>query len=266
VQSLPEVAARMPRLLASDASARTLALEDLGMALDFSDLYGGAVIENAHIEELACYAAALHTGTRGRRLEALANREMRRLNHEHIFVLPLMADNGLDLAAFEPELRSSADALARDADFCRAVELTGRRYLADGPCLVHGDYFPGSWLHGRLGADGGPSLRVIDPEFGFYGDPELDLGVAVAHLALARQGPGPAQRLLERYDHHSDQALDPAWTARYASIEIVRRLIGVAQLPIAEGVGGPRFRTQLLARAARAMRSASLEPLWSGSD
>ena len=87
---------------------------------------------------------------------------------------------------------------------------------------MHADYFPGSWLRT------GDGIRVIDPEFSFPGDPELDLGCAVAHMALAGQPREIADRFLAAYGPASAD-LDPIWLARYAAVEMMRRLIGVAQ-------------------------------------
>ena len=79
----------------------------------------------------------------------LANRTMRVLNHEHIFKLPLVVNNGLDLDRITPGLQNAADDLLADAEYRDAVTALGARYLADGHALVHGDYFPGSWLKTR---------------------------------------------------------------------------------------------------------------------
>ena len=101
---------------------------------------------------------------------------------------------------------------------------------------------------------------MIDPEFCFYGDAEFDLGFAVAHLALARQPAAAAHGFLEAYRrscHHAE--LDDRRMARYASAEVMRRLIGVAQLPIPPSDG---FRAVLLEQSRQMMLTESLEPLW----
>ena len=110
---------------------------------------------------------------------------------------------------------------------------------------MHADYFPGSWLRT---ADG---LRVIDPEFSFPGDPEVDLGCALAHLALAGQPRTRADRLLGAYSADGNE-LDPIWLARYAAVEVMRRLIGVAQLPLPP-TDSTGHRCGLLERSKQAM-------------
>lgn len=251
VASIPEVAGRMPRLLAADATSRTLLLEDLGDARDMSGLYREGELFAEDAQTLGVYLRHLHMATRGGSDPTFANREMRRLNHRHIFEVPLEAENGVDLEAFEPGLSEAAARLRSDREFRAAAEELGRRYLEDGSSLVHGDFFPGSWLRSERG------IRVIDPEFCFYGEPELDLGVAIAHFALSRQAFHIDDELIESAVDPSEEVLvRETVVTRYAAIEIVRRLIGVAQLPMPPSDG---FRSSMLERARVAMKEETLE-------
>jgi 5-methylthioribose kinase len=119
---------------------------------------------------------------------------MRALNHAHIFEIPLERDNGLILDDVLPGLQCAADELRSDHDYVAAVRRLGTDvYLADGDSLVHGDFFPGSFLATPAG------LKVIDPEFACFGRPEVDGGMFVAHLLLGRQPPAVADRFLNRY-------------------------------------------------------------------
>ena len=255
VSGIAEVAERMPRILASDSAARIILMEDLGEASDFTDVYAGKAITQEETRSLAAYLRALHDGTRGVPDPDLANREMRALNHQHIFVVPLSEDNGVELEPHELWLEDAARELKRDRAYCAAVEDAGERYLADGPCLVHGDYFPGSWLR----VDGG--IRVIDPEFCFYGDAEFDLGMCLAHLRMGCQDFDVARRFLSAYaGEGAETSFDRKWVARYGAIEIMRRIIGVAQLPIAPTEG---FRARLLKTSHAALTNCSVEDLWS---
>ena len=248
--TLSGVASRMPRLLAADPAAHALLLEDLNPAEDCTDAYGGRAIAANEIATLAAYARALHTATRGTPDPAFANRSMRALNHAHIFRVPFASPDDRGLERHEPGLTAVTAALARDAELMACVAATGERYLADGPCLVHGDFFPGSWLRAAAG------VRVIDPEFAFCGDAELDVGCALAHLALARQ-PAAIATFLAAYVVGA-APLDETLVARFAAVEIMRRLLGVAQLPIAPTTGE---RAALLARARDAMVAGSLAAL-----
>ena len=220
-----QLAALMPRLLGLDAQAHILALEDLGEAQDFTPLYRGAELTEAQLEELAAYLTRLHRLPADvAHKNAFTNRAMRALNHFHIFDFPLQLENGFDLEAITPGLQEAARSLKLDEDYVGIVRNLGELYLRDGEALLHGDYFPGSWLKTAHG------VRVIDPEFCFYGPPEFDLGVMIAHLHLAAQPLRLAQELLRHYA--AIRSLNHKLLWQFAGVEIMRRLIGVAQLPI----------------------------------
>ncbi len=219
VGSTPSIAERMPRMLGFDEEARVLMLEDLGTASDFTGLYSGEQLARTDLAALVRFAADLHGGfTAGPHLTNLA---MRKLNHEYIFELPLAEVN-------------------RGAAFEQRVRRLGELYLGSGPCLLHGDYFPGSWLR----VDG--SVKVIDPEFCFFGPAEFEIGVMLAHLYLARQ---PKETLLGTVEGYRSLApLNELLTRQFAGVEIIRRLVGVSQLPLPYGAGE---RKELLELAVR---------------
>jgi 5-methylthioribose kinase len=228
VQQQPRVAALMPRLLHLDVANHILALEDIGSAGDFTSIYANGAIPATTAATLLDWLTQLATVTIpvGRR-EIFANRAMRALNHEHMFLFPLHRGNGLDLNAITPGLADAARELATDHAYVAAVAALGQQYLADGGTLVHGDYFPGSWLKTDA------SVRIIDPEFCFLGPPEFDCGILAAHLALGRCAPVVFQMVTA---HAGTRRLDLARVAAYAGAEIMRRLIGVAQLPLTYGI------------------------------
>ncbi len=236
VQHQPPVAALMPRLLQLDPANHILALEDIGGAGDFASIYANGEIAAATLGTLLDWLTRLAAVTipAGRR-EVFANRAMRALNHEHMFIFPLRDGNGLDLNAITPGLADAARELAADHVYVGAVAAIGERYLADGETLVHGDYFPGSWLR----ADA--SVRIIDPEFCFLGEPEFDCGILAAHLALARCAPAAFETVTA---HAQARRLDRDRVAAYAGVEIMRRLIGVAQLPLTGGIDQKRTLLQ----------------------
>jgi 5-methylthioribose kinase len=252
VAGIAGVAERMPELIASDPEARALLLEDLPGTRDCTDCYAGGPLGDDEIAALAGWIAALHAATRGEPEPALSNREMRALNHAHIFEVPFTRKNGLELDAIEPGLAQAAAALRDCTDYRARVAATGERYLADGPCLVHGDYFPGSWLRSDAG------LRVIDPEFGFYGEPEFDLGCALAHFALAAQPLERARYLVAAYVEMGGREPDRELLGAFAGCEVMRRLIGVAQLPLPAHTP----RAALLARTRETVLDGSVEALF----
>ncbi len=220
----PLLTSRMARLLFSDAESRMLCIEDLGEASDMSDLYRADFIYGeGEIEDLLDWLGKLH------RLPVTAeplllNRGMRALNHAHIFRIPLDPDNGLDLDGIRPGLAELAARAQADTAFVEHVHTLGDVYLGDGTVLQHGDFYPGSFLR----TDDG--VRIIDPEFCFLGRPEFDMGVFVAHFLLSCHSPGEVDGLFATYD--APAGFDRRLAEKFAGVEIMRRLIGVAQLPI----------------------------------
>ncbi len=236
VAAVPDVRGAMPRLVGADRGSRLLLLEDLGEAQDFTGLYADETLAREDLEALVAYLVALHGGVdaaAGDRGRVFENRDMRALNHEHVFRLPLAHDNGLDLDGFTPGLAAVAAELKRDEAYVSTVTELGEEYLADGDTLVHGDYFPGSWLRTRSG------VSVIDPEFCFLGPRVFDLGFMLGHLLLAGQPDETCEALVSRYLERAGlDAAAAAHARRFAGVEIMRRLIGVAQLPLECGIEG----------------------------
>lgn len=227
-----EVASRMPRLIEVDPEARLLVLEDLGNRGDYTSLYrgprGGEQLTSPQVTTLVGWLSDLHaTKFPPSAHEGLADRGMRELNHEHMFRFPLDPDNGLDLNAITPGLAEEARRLASDKAYVANVTALGKTYLQEAnsdAVLLHGDFFPGSWLR----TDAGP--MVIDPEFAFFGPAEFDVGVLLGHLYLAEQEPHLHEAVLETY--RLPTGFDWHLALGFCAVEIMRRLIGVAQLPL----------------------------------
>lgn len=224
------LAARSPRLLQADADAHLLLLEDLGPSRDLTTLYAAnSVLEPQVLEALVEYLVVLHREFRqptcGFRLQ---NRAMRALNAEHIFQYPFAAGTAFDRDTITPGLTALAASCREDAPLQEVIQMLAARYLADGDTLLHGDYFPGSVL---LTPDG---IRVIDPEFCFFGDAEFDVGVLLAHLTLAGQPASRVEQALSLYvaGVAGVASVDAVRCWQYAGIEVLRRLLGLAQLPL----------------------------------
>lgn len=255
IAGLPGVADRMPRVVAYDDVMHALALQDLGTHTDLSAMYHGVVVSDAVIDALASYLATLHTLTRGSDVDFPSNTTMRRLNHQHIFVIPLDPGNGLDLDAYEPDLRTAASPLYDDPLVRARFGELGERYLSHGSCLIHGDFFPGSWLDSPSG------IRIIDPEFAFVGDAEFDIGVALAHFRIADASGDVARRWFDaaleaQAKSPAAAALDRRLIIEIAAVEIIRRIIGVAQLPLGRSSGR---RAALLDVAGRSLHHPTME-------
>ena len=119
-------------------------------------------------------------------------------------------------------LQDLAEVYQKDLALQQKVEHLGQQYLAKGSTLLHGDYYPGSWMQVEN------QLYVIDPEFSFVGEPEFDLGVMAAHLVIATQDVAWVTFIQEHYT----LPLQKQKLQELTGIEIMRRLIGLAQLPL----------------------------------
>ncbi len=229
IKDHPQVASLTPEFYDLDPISRIIAIEDLGEARDFTDLYQGMQLTPDNIKALSHWLGALHSISFDETSRnSLTNRDMRELNHEHIFHYPLIRNNGLDLNGITDGLSEAANRLINDVEYVEAVEELGQFYLEDGPTLLHGDFFPGSWLKTRGG------IMIIDPEFSFFGGSEYEIGVMLAHFILAQQNYELITQFVHRYRFSVDISL--VKTLKITGAEIMRRLIGVAQLPLSYGL------------------------------
>ena len=233
VRDSDEVAAAVPRLLGCEPAQHVIVLEDFGESADYSDLYTSGNRAAFPLQQSVGWLAALHgldvspiddtrVGCRG----------LLELNHAHIFEIPFRSPSAIPLDNVCEGLEMAASDLRGRSELVQAAKMLGEYYLGyrpvPQPCLLHGDYYPGSWLRNDDG------MRVIDPEFCFIGPGEFDLGVLVAHQALAGGVPDEAamDEGVEEYRGRCQAPLDDRLLKGFAGIEIIRRLIGVAQLPL----------------------------------
>ncbi len=217
----------MPNVLGYDAENYVMVMEDLGAGSDYTNLYKKEVpVTNETIEAAVTYLSALHNHRFSETTVAnfSDNLALRKLNYEHLFVYPLMAENGFNLDDVQSGLQPVAMPYKTDEVLNAAMKTLGEVYLASGNVLLHGDYYPGSWLN----VNG--EFKVIDPEFCFFGKPEYDLGVMLAHLSMAQATDEQLNLVWKNYQQPADFSV--ALTGQFRGMELIRRLIGLAQLPI----------------------------------
>jgi 5-methylthioribose kinase len=217
----------MPKWIGMDVENNVMAIEDLGKANDFTILYDlKQPLASAELVEIVCYLNELHSLFQKTVLDdELANSDMRKLNHEHIFDYPFREENGFDLNNIQDGLQELALPYKKDRDLKQQIARLGSLYLSKGKYLLHGDCYPGSWLKTPNG------VKIIDPEFCFYGSREFDLGVLMAHLYLTQQNTHLLSVVMAEYKAYSELNLDIL--NGFIGVEILRRLIGLAQLPLA---------------------------------
>ncbi len=226
VATKPQLDAMMPELIAVDCDNNVLLLEDLGRGSDYTYIYKkGKNIPEGELMTIMDFAAQLHTKLRSQTTSStLQNLKMRTLNHEHIFKFPYMLENGFNLDTILPGLQEISLIYKKDEKLKKAINALGYQYLEDGDILLHGDYFPGSWLNTVKG------IKIIDPEFCFFGFAEFEIGVTIAHLKMADQ---PKKLIDKALSHYSTLAkLDGVLTKKFTAVEVLRRILGLAQLPL----------------------------------
>lgn len=226
IQLIPELREVTPEVAFMDEENSILMLEDLGDSTDFSKLYqAGKDLQEEEVIALMKFLSSLHHKiTKGDSSFDFSNEKMRALNAEHIFTYPFLVDNGFDLDTVTPGLQAISLEYKQDERLLKEVAQLSEIYLGEGDQLLHGDYYPGSWLHTLEG------VKVIDPEFCFWGPAEFDLSVVMAHSYMANLADQTRKRIVTHY--HTPEGFSWDLTEKLAGVEILRRIIGLAQLPL----------------------------------
>ncbi|MFN0081598.1 MAG: phosphotransferase [Ferruginibacter sp.] len=225
IKQYPFLMEHTPALLRVDNENNILLIEDLGNSNDYTFLYAGKKqLEETDAQILSTFLSELHGTVIKNNNPLLQNTAMKNLNHEHIFVYPFMENNGLDLGTVTEGLQAVSLPYKTDDVLKEKAGKLGLTYLEEGNYLLHGDFYPGSWLS----TNGG--IKVIDPEFCFYGYAEFDVGVMLAHCYLSEQPQNTIDAILKAYKKRDD--LNLALLNQFIGIEIMRRILGLAQLPL----------------------------------
>lgn len=159
-----------------------------------------------------------------------SNRELKALNHEHIFVFPFLESSTKVLDDFCLGLSSLAKAFIADPILLQRIESLAARYLDENGSdlvLLHGDLYPGSLLFRS------EQTFVIDFEFCFKGAREFDLAVFFAHHLLLG---GSIEQCREGVHYYRGLCSPKTWDDSlfwgFVGCEILRRLLGAARLPL----------------------------------
>jgi 5-methylthioribose kinase len=222
-----------PEILHFSESERVLILEDLGSAerLD-TRLARGGFDAGPTGASLARLLGRVHAATADADLTGrFDNDEMRRLHGDHIFLLPF----GDEPFPLDPEVEARSRAL-REPGFRAIAAAAYRRYLEPRGALVHGDVQAGNVLLPPTGP------KLIDAEIAHIGDPAFDVGTLIAHLLLpavaARRANAAVPAVQATWNAYVETAgpAHPRFSdvARYAGLEILRRTVGAARVPVLE--------------------------------
>ena len=126
-----------------------------------------------------------------------SNLELCELSEALIFTEPFYA--ALSRNRYSSALEATVQSLWADAGLRAQVAHLKLRFMTYTQALLHGDLHTGSLMATLPDAQGQCDIRVIDPEFAFFGPMGFDVGLFFANLLLnaVAQG-GHAPDLLER--------------------------------------------------------------------
>ncbi len=213
----------LPEILMFDEQSNVIIMEDLGDAADLTSVYHTHQLERTTLDTLIRYLVMQFSVAVPD--DYPDNLQMRQLNHAHIFDLPFQKNNGFDLDAITEGLKDASQSYIENNKLTGAISTLGEMYLnPQRDFILHGDYYPGSFLNTSDG------VRVIDPEFTFAGPAEWDMGVFLAHLYLAGLKPDSVEYVKNEFSNHHNVNDRLLW--HFCGIEILRRTLGLAQLPI----------------------------------
>ena len=210
----------IPEMLAFSPENYLMMLRYIEDFEDMTSLYAARKIGQDELKQLVTMATTIHASEVP--ADYPENMILRQLNHQHIFVLPFQEDNGFELNDVQAGLQDLSQDFKTDQSLKAVIDAIGQKYLRPGTTLLHGDYYPGSWIRAK------GKMFIIDTEFSFAGFPEFDLGVMVAHLIMVTAD----RTYLDQVLNLSPDTVDRQLVGQVAGIEIARRLIGLAQLPL----------------------------------
>jgi 5-methylthioribose kinase len=243
-----------PDFLYFDCESFLMVLEDIGNVSDFTHIYQKKVqLSTTDAIDLVNYLVLLHNNfSTAAVYERIFNRDMRKMNFENIFVSPFRHHEGLGLNSIQPGFSEIAEPYLKDKVLIDNIKYLGRLYESDGDYLVHGDFYPGSWLKTSTG------IKIIDPECCFFGPAEFDLAVFLAHLVISQQPEIIFKTVIAEYADNAD--FSRRLTVNYAGAEILRRLLSPVQLPLYLTL---RERRDLMAEARKMLVAEQSSQLWS---
>ena len=198
-------AGSVPEILHVEAEQALIVMEDLSS----HRVWRGALIEGARHESAAPRLGrfmaealfrssdlALAPEVRKREAALFAgNAALCRISEDLIFTDPY-TDHPLNDVT--PGMEAEVAAMRADAAWRLAVQELKWDFTTRAEALLHGDLHTGSVMVSPAGPD--EDVRVIDPEFAFYGPMGFDVGALIANLFLSgasKEGEGRAWSLAQ---------------------------------------------------------------------
>lgn len=216
-----------------------------------------------------------------------ANTELCEITEDLIFTEPfepVLLGGKPNRNHFDPGVKPALEKLQSDLEVKAEVAGLKHRFMTAGQALLHGDLHTGSIMASETDEHGIADIRVIDPEFAFFGPIGFDVGLFVANLFLnasAQHGHAPD---LETRDSYRTYLFDQArvcwstfergfrrrletsnsisWrshafqdasmlevlrdTAGFAGCEMIRRSVGFAHVHDVDSIADDQKRVRVL--------------------
>ncbi|MEM8551962.1 MAG: S-methyl-5-thioribose kinase [Pseudomonadota bacterium] len=119
-----------------------------------------------------------------------------------------------------PDLDETVKAIWQDAEWKAGAQELKSMFLTRAEALIHGDLHTGSVMVG-LTHEGAEDVRVIDPEFAFYGPMGFDVGAVMANLFLsffAQDGYGDGARIYQDWLTRQMASMQCHFSARFSEL------------------------------------------------
>ena len=277
----------LPALLHFDPALSALVMEDLAGYLTWRDALNAGLPTPTVAAEAGGYCARVLLGTSAPALAPAERNALRdqfgyselcSLTENLVFTAPF---TGSPTNRYDDGARHLAESLSSDRPLRAAAAELRFLFKTRGEALIHGDLHSGSVM---VDATSGRA-RIIDLEFAFFGPIGFDLGMLLANLAFARlahveRGSHAYGRLIDGYAEEFwtsfadesrrlwnagepwyDQFLATviADAGRYAGLEMIRRIVGLAHVSDIDSLP-PARRLRAQERAVSGGRSLMLGP------
>lgn len=221
----PHLSSFHAQLIGEIPRLHLLALEDLGTGADYEEkFYDGHALSVQDLGHLVDYLSHLHSHPVDRiQFSNLSNQSMRILNADYLFEGPFEKPVTETLPfSINREILRTAQEHTAPHKIIRTLQRLRKTYLSeDGASLVHGDFYPRSWIRTVSGP------KIIDMEFCHFGAPEFDLGVLQGHLALADSS--VIGQIKSRY--RTAAPINWDLVELFQAQEVMRRVLGLAKVP-----------------------------------
>ena len=217
-----------------------------------------------------------------------ANTELCELTEDLIFTEPFEAvllEGKINRNQLDPGAKPALEKLQADLALKAKVAKLKHHFMTSSQALLHGDLHTGSIMASKPDENHNANIRVIDPEFAFFGPIGFDIGLFVANLflnAVAQYGHAPDANSRDTYRSYLFQQYRFCWesfeilfrekletesnsiswrskqfqdnlmleilrdTAGFAGCEMIRRSVGFAHVFDVDSIQDDLKRTRVL--------------------